>query len=331
MFKPVSREQTRLRLAIDGPSGSGKTYTALRFAHALAGPGGRVALIDTEHHSAAKYEGESPDGIQWKWDQCDLAHFAPGAYEDAIRTAGRNGYDVLVIDSLSHAWIGVGGALDQVDKSKSANSFAAWRDVSPQHTAMVEAILRCPCHVIVTLRSKMEYVLEPDERGKMIPRKVGMKPVQREGVEYEFDVICDMDLDHTMRVSKSRCSTVDGAIVNKPSGAWIDRVKEWLQSGAKPSVPATQEPVPAPQTAAATPATGSKKIRLAAGLPKCTTEMATQIRRLFHDVGYEKEQILTLLAKRGVKKLTELTRDDAAGLLEALGRKLLQKEGAEAF
>jgi KaiC/GvpD/RAD55 family RecA-like ATPase len=230
-FLKARRQQSRLRSALDGPPGSGKTFTALRFAHAL---GGRVALIDTENGSASKYAGDTPDGIKWDFDVLQLASYAPTEYSSAIEEAGREGYDVLVIDSLSHAWAGKDGALEIKDR-QGGNSFTAWKNVTPMHNRMVEAILSSPCHVIATLRSKIDYVIEEevDERGrkKAVPRKVGLAPVQRPGMEYEFDVYGSLDWSHILTVTKSRCPAVADAIVSKPGPAFMEPILRWLRSG----------------------------------------------------------------------------------------------------
>jgi len=232
-FKLATKEQSRLRMALDGPAGAGKTYTALMFAFALQERvGGKVGLIDTEHASAAKYADEFPP-----FDVLVLDSFAPDTYAEAIKLAESAGYNILVIDSLSHAWDGVEGALEQVDKAaaRSGNSYTAWRDVTPMHRRMVEAILQSDCHIIATMRSKMEYVLEEQTTSKgrtvQVPRKVGLAPIQRQGMEYEFDLIADLDIEHKMIVSKSRCSAVDGAVVLKPKGDWLSPVIDWLTSG----------------------------------------------------------------------------------------------------
>ena len=171
MFHPATREQSRLRLTVDGPAGSGKTYTALRFAHALVNAfGGKIAFIDTEHGSASKYVGECPDGIPWVFDVLKLVTFSPEKYTQAIEAAGRMGYTVLIIDSLSHAWEGKGGALEI--KQKVGDSWSAWRHVTPIHNRMIDAILQSPCHIITTMRSRMEYIQETDERGKVVIHKV---------------------------------------------------------------------------------------------------------------------------------------------------------------
>lgn len=239
MFKQASKKQSKLRMTIDGPAGSGKTYSALRFAHCLAAQfNGRIAVIDTERGSASKYVGEAPDGIPWAFDVLELAQFSPERYADAILAAGRAGYSVLVIDSLSHAWEGTGGALEM--KQKAGESWSAWRNVTPVHNRMIDAILQSPCHVITTMRSRMEYVQETDERGKTTIRRVGMAPVQRPGMEYEFDILCDMDWSHSMTVSKSRCSAIADMQVDHPSAEFMRPVIAWLTSESTPTQP---EPV----------------------------------------------------------------------------------------
>src|SRR5690606_13915360 len=134
-----------------------KTYTALQLAKGLAGPNDRIAVIDTENNSAALYADE------FEFDVLNLDTFSPEVYIQAIRAAEAAGYDVLIIDSLSHAWMGKEGALEQVDKAArryQGNTYAAWRDVTPMHNALVEAMVRCKCHLIVTMRAKTEYVVE---------------------------------------------------------------------------------------------------------------------------------------------------------------------------
>jgi hypothetical protein len=236
MFQPATRKQSRLRATIDGPAGSGKTYTALRFAHAL---GGKIAVIDTERGSASKYVGEAPDGIPWEFDTVQLTQFSPEKYFELINLAGKNGYSVLVIDSLSHAWEGVGGALEIKDR-QGGNQWTAWRSVTPIHNRMIDSILQSPCHVITTMRSRMEYVQETDPNtGKTIIRKVGMAPIQRPGTEYEFDLVIDMDWAHIATVSKSRCPAVADLKAEKPGPAFIQPVIDWLNSGTAPAPAST--------------------------------------------------------------------------------------------
>ena len=236
MYQKATRKQSKLRMTIDGPAGAGKTYTALRFAFALA-QGGRVAMLDTEHGSASKYAGEAPDGYPWEFDTENLTTFSPEKYTEAILAASKASYSVLVIDSLSHAWEGKGGALEMKDRSGDKNSYTAWRNVTPIHNRMVDTILQAPLHIITTMRSRMEYVQDLDESGKKVVgiRKVGLAPIQRPGMEYEFDIVCDMNWDHILTVSKSRCSAIVDLKTEKPGPAFLQPVIEWLNSGS-PSV-----------------------------------------------------------------------------------------------
>jgi hypothetical protein len=233
-FRKATKAQAKLRMAITGPSGSGKTYTAL----SVGTPLGRIAVIDTERGSASKYAD------LFEFDVLELTEYNPRNYIEAIRAACASGYDVLVIDSLSHAWSGQGGVLELVDRaakrSQSQNSFAAWRDVTPLHNQLVDTILGSPIHIIATMRSKTEYVLERDERGRTTPRKVGLAPVQRDGMEYEFDVVAEMDMDNNMIISKSRIVALTGGIVNRPDGQFGELLKAWLSDGALAPIQTTQ-------------------------------------------------------------------------------------------
>lgn len=235
-FRKATREQSWLRLALIGPAGSGKTFTALTLASAL---GDRIAVIDTERGSAAKYADDVAS-----FDVLELESFAPDTYVQAIRAAEAESFPVLVIDSLSHAWMGRDGALEQVDKvvakSRSGNSFAAWREVTPMHHALVDAILRFPGHVVVTMRAKTEWAIEENERGQKVPRKIGLAPIQRDGVEYEFDVVADIDHEHKLIVSKSRCPALADAIIRKPGREVAETLRAWLTHGSDPVADATR-------------------------------------------------------------------------------------------
>ncbi len=237
LFSKAVRTRRKLRAAFDGPAGSGKTFSALRLAFSLvqSGMGKRVAVIDTENESSSLYAGESPDGIEWDFQSLNLKRFGPDNYTHAIETAAKEGFDVIVIDSLSHAWIGEGGALDLVDQ-KGGNKFTAWKDITPMQRRMVDTIIRSPAHVIATMRSKTEYIMEDEinQQGKTVkvPRKIGMAPMQREGLEFEFDVFGSCDDSHQFRVTKTRCSLLDKATTIKPGPEFWEPLLTWLQSAA---------------------------------------------------------------------------------------------------
>lgn len=250
MFAPATKEQTRLRLALMGPSGSGKSYTALRFAHLLA-DGGKIAVVDTENRSASKYVGESPDGARWAFDVANMeAPYTPKSFVEAIHGAERAGYAVLVIDSMTHMWSGRGGLLDMVDQrasaSSSKNSFDAWRACKPHEREFWDAVTACKIHLIVTFRTKTEWVIQENDRGKKVPTKIGTKAEQRDGVEYEFDVALMLDEDNRASPAKTRCPSLTGLSWSKPGREVVDPLKAWLSDGAPPA------PTPAPAPFVAT-------------------------------------------------------------------------------
>jgi len=201
-FHKAERKKGKLRLAI-AVRGSGKTYSALLIALGL---GGRIAMIDTERGSGELYDhlGE--------YDACTIhPPFEPKKYVEAIRAAEDLGYETIIIDSLSHAWVGQGGLLDVHGHiaDKTGNSWSAWRQVTPKHNELVDAMLQSKCHIIATMRSKMEYA-QVEENGKKQVKKLGMSPIQRDGMEYEFTVFIDLDQQHTATTTKDRTTLFDG-------------------------------------------------------------------------------------------------------------------------
>jgi hypothetical protein len=246
-FQKATKKQARLRMALIGPSGSGKTYTALRIATALSE---KVALIDTERASASHYANV------FDFDTCPLASYSVAAYIAAIKEAEQAGYGVLIIDSLSHAWAGKDGILEFVDKkakqSQSSNTFAAWRDATPLHNQLIDTIVGSSCHIIATLRAKTEYVQEKDASGRTVIRKLGLQPVQRDGLEFEFDVVADISPDHEMIVSKTRCDTIaDQTFTKNETDRASATLKAWLSDGVKPTGHTSQGAPPAAKPAPA--------------------------------------------------------------------------------
>lgn len=226
-FKPATREASYARIALSGPSGAGKTYTALALATALAD---KVAVIDTERGSASKYVGLNG----WKFDTVQPDSFSPKSLVELLGIAAGGEYGCVIVDSLSHYWMGVDGMLEQADRhAVRGNTFAGWKEVRPDERRMIDALVSYPGHVIVTMRSKTEYVIEENEKGKKTPRKVGMKPEQRDGIEYEFDVVGDLDHDNTLTVVKSRIHTLAKAVVPMPGEEFAHQIRDWLSDGAQ--------------------------------------------------------------------------------------------------
>lgn len=236
LIRKATRKKAKLRLGISAPSGAGKTYSSLLLAFGITGVGtvkgvepitGKIGLIDTEHGSGDLYAhlGE--------YDVISLgAPFTAKSYLEAIKAFEDAQYDVIIIDSLSHAWAGEGGLLDKQGKAaeRTKNSYTAWREVTPDHNALVNAMLQSPCHIIATMRSKVDYVLETNDKGKQQPKKVGMAPVQREGMDYEFTVMLDIDQGHIATASKDRTGLFDGEYfkISRDTGA---KLLNWLNEG----------------------------------------------------------------------------------------------------
>jgi hypothetical protein len=226
-FTRATKKKAKARLALIGPSGSGKTIDALIIARQLVGPDGRIAVRDAEHGSAALYSDK------FVFDSDEPSDHSPASYIKAIREAEQGGYDCLVLDSWSHAWAGAGGILEQSDKK--GKNFNAWKDLTPQQNAMVEAILGAKLHIIATMRTKTEWVIEKVRKGDREvnePRKIGTAPVQRQDVDYEFTVVANIDIDHNVQIEKTRCSLLDGKSYDKERVQEIGEVlRDWLNDG----------------------------------------------------------------------------------------------------
>ncbi len=237
-FRKAERSKAKLRLGLCGPAGSGKTYTGLTIAK---GMGGKTALIDSEAGSGDLYANA------FDYDILQItAPFTCEKYIAAIKAAETEGYDNIIIDSLSHAWSGEGGLLDQQGKwaEKDKNSYTAWRHVTPLHNKLIETMLQSKANIIATMRSKVEYVLSEttNAAGKtvMAPRKVGMAPVQREGMDYEYTVVLDLDPDHDARASKDRTGLFSDTLPFRVTEDIGKKVSAWLMGG-KDVVPPTDK------------------------------------------------------------------------------------------
>ena len=225
-FTKATKEQAKLRLALFGPSGSGKTYTGLRMATGL---GGKIALIDTERGSASKYAD------RFKFDVLELVKQDIDTYVQAIEAAQAAGYDVLIIDSLTHAWHELLGEVDKLAATKfRGNTWSAWSEGTPKQRQLVDAILSFDGHVIATMRTKTEWLVETSSDGKMKPLRVGLAPQQGKGIEYEFDLLMELTPDHVASVLKDRTGKYQDEIITKPGEKLGEELTAWLSEGAVP-------------------------------------------------------------------------------------------------
>lgn len=221
--------QSKLRMLVSGFEGTGKTLSSLYIARGLVGPEGKICVIDTENKSSLKHASKT---------RFFVIHlrppYAPQQYIDAIEAAVNGGADVVILDSISHSWAGEGGLLDMHHETTQAtrgkNSFAAWKSVTPVFQSLLRSITDCPVHVIATVRVKTDFVMEKDDRGREVPRKVGLANVQRDGVEHEFDVhLRMMDIQNTCSVEKSRVDGLSQASsLSKPGVGLGKLMAAWL-------------------------------------------------------------------------------------------------------
>lgn len=227
MFKKAERRQAKLKIALTAPSGGGKTFSALLIA---SGIGNKIAVIDTEDNSASLYAD------RFEFDTlCLSAPYTVAKYVEALKSAQQEGYDVIIVDSLSHAWAGDGGLLSKKEAldARGGNSFANWGSITKEHEQFKAALLSCKTHLICTMRSKQDYVLEVNDKGRSAPKKVGLAPIQRESMEYEFTTVFDLAMDHNAQVSKDRTGLFDGQIF-KPTKETGRILMKWLLA-AKPA------------------------------------------------------------------------------------------------
>lgn len=259
-FKKAERKQVRIKVGLAGPAGSGKTMSSLLMAYGIvkaefpnlsdAEVWGKIVVIDTENGSGSLYVGKQvgPTTIG-EYNTIDLTPpFDPQIFIDAIHMAENHGMDVIIIDSLSHAWAGSGGALDiQGKAAERTSSWAAWRTVTPLHNKLVDAMLQSNAHIIANMRAKMEYQ-QTEENGKKAVKAVGMGVVMRDGIEYEFTVSFMLDYNHVASSTKDRTGMFDGKyfVIDANTGK---QMYQWLSSGVPATAPAPNVPAPAPAPA----------------------------------------------------------------------------------
>lgn len=308
-FKKAKRSKAKLRLAISGASGAGKTYSALLIASGIV-PMSKVAVIDTESGSADLYA-----------DLGDYSTvtinppYSPKKYIEAIHTAENAGFELIIIDSLSHAWSGEGGLLDQQGKATESkyrgNGWAAWREITPLYNQLIETILHSPLHIIATMRSKTEY-MQIEVNGKKQIQKVGMAPIQRDGIEYEFTTVFDLSQNHTATVSKDRTNMFDGQYFT-PSAECGKALLHWLTVGEPPALTASQ-----PQIQPVNPA----PVAMPAAAPTAVDIYKKRLFRIWHDMKWDASGSLDAYLAERMKSSGKTAADIAADDLAAIDKEI---------
>ncbi len=316
-FKKAVKFDAKLRMALCGPAGSGKTYTLLSLATELGEP---IAYVDTEHGSASKYAD------LFAFDVIEPDSYDPRELIKTIADAVAGGYKVLCVDSLSHYWMGKGGELEMVDnaaKRTQGNSFAAWKNVTPVHNQLIDTIISAPIHILVSLRTKTEWVLEQNDKGKTVPRKVGMAPVMRDGIEFEFDVCGDMDQENCLTVTKSRCPDVSGAVIQRPGKELAATLKKWLSGAEKPAPATASTPTGQPEKGdtAATALAYFDTLSANEAVPVCIDEKQQKnLFALMHQHGVSNAEAQAIVKRHGFAGSKQITIDKYEAIREEIAK-----------
>lgn len=254
-FKKATKEAAKLRLALFGVSGSGKTYTALRMATGLAGKNGKIAVIDTERNSACKYSD------RFDFDVCDAQK--PTIENLKMFISDAKSYDVLIIDSMTHAWIELLQEVEKLAKTKfGGNTWSAWSEGTPKQMSLINALLDFPGHIIATMRVETNWTTITNEKGKVVPVRVGEAPKQGKGIEYEFDMLMQISPEHDALVIKDRTGKYQDQVIQMPDENFGIALGEWLKQGKESNLNDIDEiPFDDPvDTAEETPKKESKSI-----------------------------------------------------------------------
>jgi len=206
-FGRAVRSNVNLLIGVAGPSGSGKTYSALRMASGIT-DGAPFAVIDTERGRSKHYAD------QFKFDVAEMEPpFSPAAYLEAIESADKANYPVIVVDSMSHSWAGDGGCMDmqeaELDKL-AGNDYAkrdrvkllSWSKPKQEHKRMVYGLLKVRAHVILCFRAepKVEIAKEGD-KVVIVPKKSltsidGWIPICEKSLPFELTASALLMPDH---------------------------------------------------------------------------------------------------------------------------------------
>jgi AAA domain len=222
-LRTSERKRAKMKMGLQGPSGSGKTYSSLLLASGLTDDLKNVAVIDTENGSADLYAHLGAYNVLRL-----TRPYTPERYITAIETCETAGMEVIILDSITMEW----ETLLEIHGNMPGNSFANWSKITPRHNAFIHKMLQSPCHVIATIRSKQDYVLS-EKNGKYVPEKVGLKGVTRDGMDYEFTMMFDIDIKHHSTASKDRT----GLFMDQPSFVITQgtgrRILKWCNNGVE--------------------------------------------------------------------------------------------------
>jgi hypothetical protein len=207
-FVPVAdiSDPLTVTLGLSGGSGTGKTYSALLVADGLAEAvtgrkGSPIGFVDTENRRALHYRSAFPNMVHFDMRAVDetgqMVGFGPERWIEVIDAAEAAKLSVLVIDSFSHAWEGVGGVLDLHaqtldrlcggdDTKRDSRSQLAWAQVKPRYRRLIDRIVRARCHMVICTRAKP--VMQDFKTGK------NARPTKTRRGDVPWDPASDADL-----------------------------------------------------------------------------------------------------------------------------------------
>jgi len=300
-FKKAERTRLFLRCALFGPSGSGKTMTALRMAKGIAEKmNASFAVIDSEARSASKYSDRIPFDVE------NLNEKTVDHYIASMNAAKEAGYKVLVIDSLSHAWRELTEEVDKITQaSVSKNSVLSWAKVNPKQKRLINAILNYPGHLIVTMRSKTEWVIGEGKNGKTAPEKLGLAPEQGKGIEYEFDLLVEMNQAHQAVVTKDRTGKFQDETIDKPGEDFGVALYEWLTNSV-------EEKIILPTVESITKIPASKPVSSVKPKKEEAGAVQSQREKIKQEIG----GIMTSLSETGAALFTEDEKEQARQIIK---------------
>lgn len=226
--KEAVRSEAKLKIALEGPPGVGKTFSSLLMAKELSRT--KIGLLDSENGRALKAAGQP--GVPEKWLHEPMHDPTIQDYLDRTDAAQADGVDVLIYDSWSHSWMAALEAVDAMGGNKFSNG---WKAISPLVKKLIRKMLAYPGHCIATMRVDTDWAMEKDDKGKVVPQKVGLKTVAGKGVDYEFDWVLRFIGGNKLIVMKTTNeallplnSIVDRADLPKIARRLVD----WLNEGA---------------------------------------------------------------------------------------------------
>jgi hypothetical protein len=220
-LQKASRKKASIKMSLQGPSGSGKTYSSLLIAYGLCNDWSKIAVIDSENHSSELYSHLGSYNVL----QLSVP-YTPEKYVQAIEACGQAGMQVIIIDSISHEW----EYILESHAGMTGNSFTNWQKIGLRHKAFIQAVLNAKAHIIVTTRTKQDYVLN-ERNGRMVPEKIGLKAVQREGLDYEMTLVFDLTMKNTATASKDRTGLFFGKPEQKLGADTGRLIHQWCNAG----------------------------------------------------------------------------------------------------